>query len=100
MTMSAKIVVIVDHHVDLRNPTDVWFHVGMNVDPQRDVFFQTAPPSALDSSGTRIGAAGLMAIDATAKIHGECDNPSEGEVRCDAKIQQAINQRWEEFGLE
>jgi 4-hydroxy-3-polyprenylbenzoate decarboxylase len=69
--MFSKIIVIVDHTVDVHNTSDVLFHLCANIDPQRDTIFTKAPCDSLDHAPTEPNIGSHMGIDATAKLPGE-----------------------------
>jgi 4-hydroxy-3-polyprenylbenzoate decarboxylase len=44
----AKVLVIVDHWVDVRNPQEAWWVALNNIDPERDARFTMGPMDVLD----------------------------------------------------
>lgn len=95
-----KCIVVVDEDVDVHDPNDVWFHVGANVDPGRDLERVRGPLDILDHAAEACGAGGKLGIDATRKL------PGEGAVRAwpaPTRMPQAIldlvDRRWSEYGL-
>ena len=48
-----KCVVVVDEYVDVHDYEEVFFHVGANVDPKRDVVLTEGPLDHLDHAPTR-----------------------------------------------
>ncbi|MGF1678016.1 MAG: menaquinone biosynthesis decarboxylase [Candidatus Methylacidiphilales bacterium] len=69
--MFSKIIVVVDHDVDVHNTSDVLFHVCANIDPQRDTLFTRGPCDSLDHAQSVPNIGSHMAIDATRKLPGE-----------------------------
>ncbi len=69
--MFSKIIVVVDHDVDVHNTSDVLFHVCANIDPQRDTLFTKGPCDSLDHAPTEPNIGSHMGIDATRKLPGE-----------------------------
>src|SRR5436309_9034478 len=67
MLSLTKAVVVVDAHVDVHDYEQVFFYVGANVDPARDVVLADGPTDHLDHSSTRQFVSGKLGIDATAK---------------------------------
>ena len=65
--MFSKIIVVVDKDVDVQNAEEVFFRVGSNVDPKRDVTIVEGPVDVLDHAAPLIGAGSKMGIDATTK---------------------------------
>ncbi len=95
-----KIIVVVDHEVDVHDEQAVLFHLCANVDPKRDVMFIDGPLDILDHAAPRLGVGSKMGVDATRKIAGE------GEVRAfpdeldmTAEIKALVDRRWSEYGL-
>jgi 4-hydroxy-3-polyprenylbenzoate decarboxylase len=54
--MFSKIIVVVDEDVDVHNYEEVWFHVGANVHPGRDVVFCEGPTDILDHAARCVGS--------------------------------------------
>lgn len=95
-----KIIVVVDHDVDVQDEQSVWFHVGANVDPRRDILFVDGPLDILDHATPYCGAGSKMGIDATRKIAGEGPvRPWPQEIRMSAEIMERVTRRWAEYGL-
>lgn len=69
--MFSKIIVVVDHDVDVHNTSDVLFHICANIDPQRDTLFTKGPCDSLDHAPTEPNIGSHMGIDATRKLPGE-----------------------------
>ena len=63
----AKMLVIVDADVDVRNTESVLAAIAANVNPGRDVFFEEGPADPQDTAVATAGLARRMAIDATRK---------------------------------
>src|SRR4051794_23037152 len=72
MLSLTKSVVVVDAHVDVHDYEQVFFYVGANVDPQRDLLLTEGPLDHLDHAPTLQFVGGKIGIDATAK------GPAEG----------------------
>lgn len=96
----SKILVVVDQDVNVHDPNDVWFHVGANVDPARDLERAGGPLDILDHAAMELGSGGKIGIDATRKL------PTEGPVRdwpqplkMAHDIRQLVDQRWRDYGL-
>jgi 4-hydroxy-3-polyprenylbenzoate decarboxylase len=98
--MFSKIIVVVDEHVNVHNHDEVWFHVGSNVHPGRDVVFSEGPTDLLDHAAPVCCVGHKMGIDATRKF------PEEGhprrwpdEMLMTAEIIENVTKRWAEYGL-
>ncbi|CAF0689759.1 menaquinone biosynthesis decarboxylase [Candidatus Methylacidithermus pantelleriae] len=69
--MFSKILVVVDQDVNVHDTSSVLFHLGANIDPQRDTIFVKAPADALDHAPSLPNVGSHMGIDATRKLPGE-----------------------------
>lgn len=98
--MLTKIIVVVDHTVDVQNIDEVMFHVGANVDPRRDVTFSDGPLDILDHAAPFCGAGSKMGIDATAKLPGEGTiRPFPELLKMDQQTAAAVTARWNSLGI-
>ena len=94
-----KAVVIVDEWVDVHDYEDVFFRVGANVDPKRDVMLTEGPLDHLDHAPTRQFYGGKMGIDATHKGPEEGTREWPPEIRMTDEIRELVDRRWDEYGL-
>jgi 4-hydroxy-3-polyprenylbenzoate decarboxylase len=95
-----KIIVVVDADVDVHNPDDVLFHVGANVDPQRDIELVRGPVDILDHAAPVCGAGSKMGIDATRKLPGEGTVRAwPAELEMTPEVKALVTRRWGEYGL-
>lgn len=98
--MFTKFIVVVDAEVNVQNTAEVWWRVGNNVDPRRDVVIVDGPLDALDHSAPMACFGGKMGIDATKK------GPEEGHTRgwpdalaMDPATKARIDAVWGDLGL-
>ncbi len=98
--MFTKFIVVVDAEVNVQNTSEVWWRVGNNVDPKRDVVIVEGPMDELDHSAPRPCFGGKMGIDATKK------GPEDGHTRgwpdalsMDPATKARIDALWGELGL-
>ncbi|MBS0262627.1 MAG: UbiD family decarboxylase [Planctomycetes bacterium] len=99
-TLMAKIVVIVDEHVDVQDEHQVWFRVASNVHPGRDVVFNSVPTDAADHAAPVEGVGQPMGIDATAKFPEEAHpRPWPGDLVMPGEIKDLVTNRWAQYGL-
>jgi 4-hydroxy-3-polyprenylbenzoate decarboxylase len=96
----AKVIVVVDEWVDVRNPQEAWWVALNNIDPQRDVTFTMGPVDVLDHASRAFTYGSKMGIDATKKM------PEEGFTRSwPAVIEMApevkakVDAMWPRLGL-
>ena len=100
-----KMIVVVDHDVDVHDVDDVMFRVAANVDPGRDLEIVNGPLDILDHAAPRLGAGHKLGLDATAKIPGEevGGNPIRDWppiLTMSKAVRDRIDQRWSELGLD
>ena len=98
--MNTKVIVVVDEEVDVHREDEVWFHVGANMHPGRDVIFVDGPLSMHDHASPQRGTGRKMGLDATRKLPAEHPRPWPAEVQADAQTQQQVRRRWSEYGLD
>jgi 4-hydroxy-3-polyprenylbenzoate decarboxylase len=99
MLSLSKAVVVVDAHVNVHDYEEVFFYVGANVDPKRDVVITEGPLDHLDHAPTMQFFGGKIGIDATAKgpLEGTREWPE--EIEMSAEIRELVDRRWDEYGL-
>src|SRR5918997_4501553 len=97
----AKLIVVVDEWVNVRNPQEAWWIALNNIDPERDVRFSMGPMDVLDHSSRAFTYGSKMGIDATRKW------PEEGFTRdwpklieMDAGTKKRVSAMWSSLGLE
>ena len=99
MLSLTKAVVIVDAHVDVHNYEQVFFYVGANVDPARDVVLADGPTDHLDHASTLQFQSGKLGIDATEKGPDEGAREWPPEIEMTAEIRDLVTARWSEYGI-
>ncbi len=99
MLSLSKSVVIVDAHVNVHDYEEVFFYVGANVDPARDLVITEGPLDHLDHAPTRQFFGGKLGIDATAKGPLEGTREWPDEVEMSAEIKELVDRRWSEYGI-
>ena len=99
MLSLSKAVVVVDAHVNVHDYEEVFFYVGANVDPKRDVVITEGPLDHLDHAPTLQFFGGKIGIDATAKgpLEGTREWPE--EIEMSQEIRELVDRRWSEYGL-
>ena len=98
--MFSKIVVVVDAGVDVQDEEKVWFHVGANVHPGRDVVFNAGPTDILDHAAPICGVGHKMGIDATRKFPEEGHpRPWPDEMVNSREVKDMVTRRWSQYGL-
>ncbi len=95
-----KYIVVVDGDVDVQNTDTVMFHVGANVDPQRDMQFVRGPIDVLDHASDMTGLGSKVGIDATRKWKSEgFPRQWPKELEMTGETVAKVSARWSEYGL-
>jgi 4-hydroxy-3-polyprenylbenzoate decarboxylase len=96
----AKVLVIVDEWVNVRDPQEAWWVALNNIDPQRDARFSMGPVDVLDHSSRTFTYGSKLGIDATTKL------PEEGFARewpglilMDDATKRRVDELWPTLGL-
>ena len=96
----AKVIVVLDKEVDVRNEKEAWWVTLNHIDPERDVRFSMGPIDVLDHSSRAFTYGSKMGIDATRKW------PEEGFTRnwpkvieMDPATRQRVDAMWSKLGL-
>jgi 4-hydroxy-3-polyprenylbenzoate decarboxylase len=98
--MFTKIIIVVDHDVNVHDPAEVTWIVGNQIDPKRDVIFVEGPVDVLDHAAPRMGYGSKMGIDATAKWRTEGFEREWPEpIVMDEKTKMHIDLIWEKLGI-
>ncbi len=63
----AKVIVVVDKDVNVRDPDEAWWVALNNIDPERDTRFTMGPIDVLDHASRAFTYGSKMGIDATTK---------------------------------
>ena len=96
----AKTIIVVDHFVNVHDPSEVTWRVTNNIDPAQDILFASGPLDDLDHSSPTPKYGSKMGIDATAK------GPMEGRQRewppdilMSPEVKTLVDNKWVEYGL-
>jgi 4-hydroxy-3-polyprenylbenzoate decarboxylase len=99
--MFTKVIVVVDHDVDVQNFREVVWKALCAIDPERDVQFVLGPVDTLDHAARKQDFGSKMGVDATRKL------PAEGfagrwpdEIRMDHPTKARVDALWARLGLE
>jgi 4-hydroxy-3-polyprenylbenzoate decarboxylase len=98
-SMWAKMLVVVDDSVEIRDSDQVWRAVSSHVDPAADVWLDSGPRDPWDPAAPGGSLAARLAWDATAKLPGECRGPRPPRTVRPEEIAQQVGRRWTEYGL-
>jgi len=99
-----KLLIVVDHDVNVHDEQDVLFHVCANIDPGRDMELVNGPLDILDHAAARLGAGQKLGLDATAKWPGEEVNGQPvrdwpDRIEMDHETKTLVDERWHEYGF-
>ncbi|HEX7233022.1 MAG TPA: menaquinone biosynthesis decarboxylase [Candidatus Binatia bacterium] len=98
--MFTKILIVVDHDVNVQDLSEVTWIVGNHIDPKRDMLFLDGPVDVLDHAAPRLGFGSKVGIDATRKWRGEgFDREWPDAITMDEKTKQYIDTIWHKLGL-
>jgi 4-hydroxy-3-polyprenylbenzoate decarboxylase len=100
MLSLTKSIVVVDEHVNVHDYEEVFFYVGANVDPKRDVLLTEGPLDHLDHAPTLQFLGGKIGIDATAKGALEGTREWPPEIEMTPEVKALVDARWSEYGLD
>jgi len=96
----AKVIVVLDKEVNVRNVQEAWWVALNHIDPERDTRFSMGPIDVLDHSSRGFTYGSKMGIDATRKW------PEEGFTRNWPKViemntetKRRIDDMWSKLGL-
>ncbi len=97
----AKVLVIVDDWVNVRDPQEAWWVALNNIDPQRDARFTMGPVDVLDHSSRTFTFGSKLGIDATKKLPEEGFNREwPGLILMDDATKRRVDELWPSLGLE
>lgn len=96
----AKVLVVLDKEVNVRDPREAWWVALNNIDPERDTRFTLGPVDVLDHSSRAFTYGSKMGIDATRKW------PEEGFTRnwprlieMDGDTRRRVDAMWSSLGI-
>jgi 4-hydroxy-3-polyprenylbenzoate decarboxylase len=99
--MFTKMIVIVDHDVNVQDSREVVWKALCAIDPERDIQFVLGPVDTLDHAARRQDFGSKMGIDATRKW------PEEGfsgrwpdEIKMDAATKRRMDALWSQLKLD
>ncbi len=95
----AKVLVVVDAEVDVRDAGAVGRAVAAHFEPGRDLITATGPLDPLDPAAPADALGSRMALDATRKLPGERPGPGARPAVMSEEITRRVAARWPEYGL-
>ena len=96
----AKVLVIVDKDVDVRDPDKAWWVALNHIDPERDVRFSMGPIDVLDHASRAFTYGSKMGIDATRKWKEEgFDREWPEIIEMDEDTKAKVDAMWDQLGI-
>src|SRR5256712_374573 len=97
----AKVIVVVDKDVNVRDTKEAWWVALNHIDPERDVRFTMGPIDVLDHSSRGFTFGSKMGIDATRKWKEEgFTREWPNRIVMDPETKQKIDAMWGELGID
>lgn len=96
----AKLIVVVDHDIDVKKPGEVWWFALNNIDPERDIRFTMGPVDDLDHAARGPAFGSKMGIDGTRKWPEEGvtrNQPWPEVVRMAPEVREKMGPLWEKI---
>ncbi|HEV2288604.1 MAG TPA: menaquinone biosynthesis decarboxylase [Candidatus Acidoferrales bacterium] len=99
--MFTKVVVVVDHDVNVQNGREVLWKTLCAIDPQRDIEFVLGPVDTLEHASRMQDFGSKMGIDATRKWAAEgFARPWPDEIRMDDATKSRVDALWKTMGID
>jgi len=97
----AKVIIVVDREVNVRDPDEAWWVALNNIDPERDVRFTPGPVDVLDHASRAFTFGTKMGIDATRKWKEEgFDREWPERIEMDPDTKAAVDALWPSLGIQ
>lgn len=97
---TAKLLLLVDADVDLRDENAVWSQVAAHMDPAQDLVLWDGPADWLDHATTVRGVGRKLGIDATHKTSREAGLERPRPLSWTPDIEDLLRSRWAEYGID
>src|SRR2546427_573750 len=97
----AKVIVVLDQDVNVRDPKEAWWVALNHIDPERDVRFTMGPIDVLDHSSRGFTFGSKMGIDATRKWKEEgFTREWPNKIVMDAETKRRVDEMWRDLGID
>ena len=97
----AKVLVVVDEDVNVRDQEETWWVVLNHIDPERDTRFTMGPIDVLDHASRAFTYGSKMGIDATRKWKEEgFDREWPDRIVMDPETISRVDGMWDQLGIE
>jgi 4-hydroxy-3-polyprenylbenzoate decarboxylase len=98
--MFTKVVVVVDHDVNVQDSSEVVWKALCAIDPERDVQFVLGPVDTLDHAARRQDYGSKMGVDATRKWAEEgYTGRWPDEIKMDEATKRRVDKIWQQLKL-
>jgi 4-hydroxy-3-polyprenylbenzoate decarboxylase len=96
-----KIIVIVDHDVDVHDMNEVIWAITTRVDAARDtIIINNTPTDTLDPASPKVNLGSKLGIDATQKTVEEgFEREIQEQVKVDDITKEKVDSNWSRYGL-
>jgi 4-hydroxy-3-polyprenylbenzoate decarboxylase len=99
--MFTKVIVVVDHDVNVQDSREVVWKALCAIDPERDIQFVMGPVDTLDHAARRQDYGSKMGIDATRKWRDEGYSGNwPDEIRMDPATKRRIDDIWSRLKID
>jgi 4-hydroxy-3-polyprenylbenzoate decarboxylase len=96
----AKVIVVLDKDVNVRDPKEAWWVTLNHIDPERDVRFSLGPVDVLDHASRGFTFGSKMGIDATRKWKDEgFAREWPNRIVMDEGTKRTVDAMWQELGI-
>ena len=97
----AKVIVVVDKDVNVRDTKEAWWVALNHIDPERDVRFTMGPIDVLDHSSRAFTYGSKMGIDATRKWKEEgFTREWPNKIVMDPETKRRVDEMWRDLGID
>jgi 4-hydroxy-3-polyprenylbenzoate decarboxylase len=97
----AKVIVVVDKDVNVRDPDEAWWVALNHIDPERDTRFTMGPIDVLDHASRAFTYGSKMGIDATTKWKEEGFSREWPEkIVMDDQTRERVDAMWSKLGID
>ena len=97
----AKVIVVVDEWINVRDPFETWWYALGNIDPERDVRFSRGPVDDLDHASQIASFGSKMGIDGTKKWKEEgFTRPWPDMIEMSDDIKARVDALWPRLGID
>jgi len=96
-----KIIIVVDHDVNVHDMNEIIWAVTTKTDAARDtIIIDNAPTDTLDPASPRVNLGSKLGIDATQKTKEEgFEREIQEEVKVDTDTKKIVDSKWSSYGL-